>query len=533
MQPLLTITHLSKAFPGQVALDDVDLVLHAGSTHALVGQNGSGKSTLIKILCGYHQPTGEPTAMYHSKGDDVGSPLTMGDARSAAAAGIRFVHQDLGLVGGLNAVENISMGVGYTTGFGGRIDWKADTRRAKAALVDLGFTDIDVTVPVMFLAPSQKTAVAIARALHGWEQGANLLVLDEPTASLPGADVERLFAAVRRLKEKGVAILYVSHHLDEVFAIADEVTVLRDGKRVATRSVDELDHDKLIELMIGHRLERKRQTARTSHGTIGGLELQSLSGGSVLGVDLHVEPGEVVGVAGITGSGREVLVPLVTGQVPSDGGSVLVTKRPVPNYAPRAGLIAGMAFVAADRTTQGILPLQSVRVNLTLSDVKRHRRRGRLRHSDEVNEVNDWIGRLRIKTAGTEVPIAALSGGNQQKVLFGRSLRIEPTVLVLDEPTRGVDVGAKEEIHLLIDRAAASGAAVLVASTDTDELVRVAHRVIVMRDGVIATELTGDEMTVEAIERAQLNVPSTSGPSTTHPVGSGTSTQTHSKVGSS
>jgi ribose transport system ATP-binding protein len=504
MPALLVIDRLSKSFPGQVALDEVDLVINAGTTHALVGQNGSGKSTLIKILCGYHQPTGPSSATYHGDPGTGPVPLHLGDAHAAAAAGIRFVHQDLGLVGSLNAVENISMGVGYTTRRSGRIDWAADTRRARSALADLGFTDIDVTVPVGTLAPSQKTAVAIARALHGWEHGAHLLVLDEPTASLPGADVERLFAAIRRLKARGVAILYVSHHLDEVFAIADEVSVLRDGRRIATLPIGELDHDRLIELMIGHRLERRRQQARTANDTRRGLTLTMLAGGSVAGIDLHVEPGEIVGVAGITGSGREMLVPLVTGQVPSDSGSVTVGTRCIPNYAPRAGLQAGMAFLAADRTTQGVLPLQSVRINLTLGDVRRHWRGGRLRHRDETAEAHDWIGRLSIKTAGTEVAISALSGGNQQKVLFGRSLRLEPTVLVLDEPTRGIDVGAKDEIHNLIDRAADAGTAVLVASTDTDELVRVAHRVVVMRDGVIAAELSGDDMTVEKIERAQL-----------------------------
>lgn len=502
---VLRIEHLTKIFPGQVALDDVDLRLTAGSTHALVGQNGSGKSTLIKVLCGYHEPTGDAAeARSYPPGIDEGVPLTLGDGDAAHAAGIRFVHQDLGLVDWLSAAENISVGVGYPTKFGGRIDWKANSQRARDALADLDFTDIDVDVPVGGLAPSQKTAVAIARALVGWEDGATLLVLDEPTASLPGDDVERLFAAIRRLKARGVAILYVSHHLDEVFEIADEVTVLRDGQRVATLPIGDLDHDKLIELMIGHTLERKRQIAREYGGAEGGLTLRGLAGGTVRGVDLHVEPGEIVGVAGITGSGREMLVPLVTGQMPSDEGQVFVESTGVENYDPRGGLRAGLAFLAADRTTQGVIPSHSVRHNLTLADVRRHWRGGRLRHADERVETVDWVARLSVKTSGIETPITALSGGNQQKVLFGRSLRLAPSVLVLDEPTRGIDVGAKEEIHVLIDRAADSGAAVLVASTDTDELMRLSHRVVVMRNGRIATELSGEAMSVAQIERAQL-----------------------------
>ena len=498
MSTLLAVRDLSKTFPGQVALAGVDLELAAGRTHALVGQNGSGKSTFIKILAGYHQP--DPGS-HATLGD---APLRLGDAKASEEAGIRFVHQDLGLVETLDTVENIALGVGFTTRRGGRIDWASDTRRAREALADLGFVDIDVTAPVAGLAPSQRTAVAIARALQGWEAGARLLVLDEPTAALPGADVERLFAAIERVKQRGVAILYVSHHLDEVFDIADEVSVLRDGERVATVDIAEVDHDGLIELMIGHRLERRRQRPRVVVDEPGGLTVRGLAGGTLQGVDLAVERGEVVGVAGITGSGRELLVPLITGQLPSDHGHVYVDDVAIPNYSPRAGLQAGMAFVPADRATQGVIPLESVRANLTVSDLQRHWRGGRLRHREETEETVGWIDRLRIKTQGTELPISSLSGGNQQKVLFGRSLRLAPRVLVLDEPTQGIDVGAKEEIMGLIDQAAESGAAVLVASTDTDELVRLSHRVVVLRAGRVAEELRGDDMTLENIERAQL-----------------------------
>ena len=498
MTQLLEVSNLSKTFPGQVALDRLDLVLGAGRTHALVGQNGSGKSTFIKILAGYHQPDVGSVAVLADR------PLQLGDGRAAAAAGIRFVHQDLGLVDGLNAVENIAMGVGYIKRRGGRIDWKANTARAHDGLEALGFHDINVRIPVGMLAPSQKTAVAVARAMHGWEQDAHLLVLDEPTASLPGADVERLFAAIRLMKARGVAILYVSHHIDEVFEIADDVTVLRDGRRVTTSATADLDHEGLIELMIGHRLERSENSSKASSGATGGLRVTGLSGGPIKNLDLVVLPGEVVGVAGITGSGRETLAPLITGQRPSDTGEVVVSGTHVPNYSPRESIRAGMAFVPADRATQGIIPMSSVTHNMTLANVHRNWRRGRLRHREETSEVVDLIGRLTIKTAGPGVPISALSGGNQQKVLFGRSLRLAPSVLVLDEPTSGIDVAAKEQILQLIDQAAQLGAAVLVASTDTDELVRVAHRIVIMVGGSIVEEFSGAEMTAENVERAQL-----------------------------
>ncbi len=367
----------------------------------------------------------------------------------------------------------------------------------------IGFDDFEVTVPVGALAPSQRTAVALARALRGWEDGASLLVLDEPTASLPDDDVQRLFEAVRRLKARGVAILYVSHHLDEVFAIADEVTILRDGQRVATQPIGTVDKSGLIELMIGHKLVTKRSGSFDPAG-VPLLRAANLSGGNVRSVSVTVLAGEVVGVAGITGSGREHLVPLITGQIPSTDGDLVINGHDIAPYAPRAMIQAGGAFVTADRARLGNLPMMSVTANTTICDVKRNARRRRLLHPRERVEAKEWIERLGTKTSAAEAPISTLSGGNQQKVLFARGLRLVPQVIVLDEPTRGIDVGAKEEIHSIIDNAAAGGSAVLVASTDTDELVRVSHRVIILRQGRIAAELVGSDVTSANIERAQL-----------------------------
>ena len=494
---MLRIEHLSKTFPGQVALSDVDLEVAPGEVHALVGQNGSGKSTLIKILAGYHQPDPGGQAWVD------GTPLTLGDGPAAAAAGVRFVHQDLGLVGLLNAVENIALTAGYITGRGSKIQWKQEVARTKVALDGLGVGHIDLKVSVDTLPPAHRTAIAIARALVRWEDGANLLILDEPTATLPGEDVQRLFEVIHRLKERGVSILYVSHHLDEVFELADRVTVLRDGVKVGTVPVETLDHKGLVELIVGHHIETTSATVNIPNSQPL-LAVRGMSGGSVTHIDLDVAPGEIVGVAGITGSGREHVLGLIAGQLPRLTGEVSVAGTTIENYAPRQAIQAGVAFVPAERGLRGTVGPMNVRENLSIADVGRHFLGGRLRHKREMEETNHWIDRLSIKTSGPEAMIGSLSGGNQQKVMFGKALRLSPKLLLLDEPTQGIDIGAKDQIHRLIDEAAAEGVATLVASTDTDELVRLCHRVVVLADGRVIATLVGDHISTERIEHTQL-----------------------------
>ncbi|NNE74828.1 MAG: sugar ABC transporter ATP-binding protein [Acidimicrobiales bacterium] len=504
----MTIEHLAKHFPGQIALDDVDLEIAAGQIHALVGQNGSGKSTLIKCLAGYHEPTGDAPATFAPPSGGSAVRFDLAGGAAVDRVGIRFVHQDLALVDGMSAAENLALGSGFTTARMGRIRWSAEVARAEAALSDLGFADFDVRLPVGALTPAQKTAVAIARAVAESDDPAKsnvrLLILDEPTASLPGDDVVRLFTALEQLKARGVAILYVSHHLDEIFRIADVVTVLRDGRRVATKPIAELDHGSLIELMIGREMAAVERPPVSITESSRALVVRGLEGGTVRRLDLDVRAGEIVGVAGITGSGREDVVGLIIGQTPSASGSVSVGGQPVPPYRPRAGIAAGMASLPGDRKRLGIVPLLPVADNITLGNVEGHWRRGRLDRNAELHEAREWVERLSIITAGVLAPIGVLSGGNQQKALFARALRMAPGLLVLDEPTHGIDVGAKADIHELLDHAAADGAAVLVATTDTEELVRLTHRVVVMRGGEAVAELSGADLTVASIEHAQL-----------------------------
>ena len=497
MADTLKIECLSKSFPGQAALIDVDLDVGVGEVHALVGQNGSGKSTLIKVLAGYHQPDPGSSAWVN------GVPLTLGDGQAAAAAGIRFVHQDLGLVGSISTIENLALTTGYRTGWSGRIRWKREALMARKAMRVLGLDGVDVKAPVATLSAAEKTGVAIARALVGWESGTSLLVLDEPTATLPGHDVARLFEVIRRLKATGISILYVSHHLDEVFALADRVTVLRDARRVASVPVSGLDHGALIELIVGHRIdETAASSASRSVNSL--LRVAGLSGGNVVSLDLDVHPREIVGLAGITGSGREDALGLISGPIRRTVGQVHIGERQVVDHDPGDALAAGMAFVTSDRAVRGTVGPMSVRENLTLCDVSPYVVAGRLRKPPERSETRAWIDRLTIKTSSSEALIGSLSGGNQQKVMFSKALRLAPKVLLLDEPTQGIDVGAKDQIHGLIDEAAATGVAVVVASTDTDELVRLCHRVVVLVEGRVVAELTGSRITAQTIEHIQL-----------------------------
>ena len=498
MATTLHIHSLSKTFPGQVALRDVAFDMEEGEVHALVGQNGSGKSTLIKVLAGFHQPDANHVVTMR------GNAFEIGDAEAAHDAGIRFVHQDLGLVEAVSTVENLALGFGYSTGVGRHIKWREETKRAKQLLLDLGF-DINVRAPVAMLGAAERTGVAIARALQDVDAGVSIVVLDEPTAALPGADVDRLFDAVRRLKARGVGVVFVSHHLEEVFEIADRVTVLRDGQVVGTKKTADLTMDSLIEMIVGRKVVAESAHRVVVKDVAPRFVVDGLIGPGITNLSFSVQPGEVVGVTGLTGSGRDTLVGLLSGATPRLSGRVTIDGDELPNASPRDAIKRGLAAVPVNRVRNGLLPLMSVRANLTISDVERNKRGWRLSHSDEKTEAQDWVGRLSVVTAGTEAPISTLSGGNQQKVMMARNFRLAPKVLLVDEPTQGVDIGAKEEIHAFVDQAADNGAAVVVCSTDSSELARVCDRVLVMYRGEVTEVLTPDTgLTAENIDRALL-----------------------------
>ena len=494
MTAALTVTGMSKSFAGPRVLNDVSLSIEPGEIRALVGENGSGKSTLIKILAGFHLPD-------EGSAEVDGQPLPLGDGASSETLGLRFVHQDLGLVNNLDAVDNMALGVGYPS-FRGGIRWRQERKRARKALADLGY-HFDVRRTVDRLAMSERTALAVARAMGPRQAQPKVLVLDEPTANLPAAEAERLFQLAKRVADSGVAVIFVSHHFDEVFGLAQSVTVLRDGQHVITRPVAGLTEDGLIELVIGRQLEQVHHDAKAAERKAIVLEVGGLGCGVLDHVDLAVHAGEIVGVAGITGSGRDEVARALFGGL-ERSGEVKINGVVVPPLRPDRAMAMGMGLVPAERHANAAFMASTLRENITVVRPGTHWRGGILRKSAERSDVAKWLERLDVRPRKPEFTMADLSGGNQQKVVLARWMRLEPKVLVLDEPTQGVDVGAKSDIHTLIDEAAAQGTAVLVASTDHEELVRLCHRVLVMRRGRIAEEISGGRMDHDVITAATI-----------------------------
>jgi ribose transport system ATP-binding protein len=495
-QDALRVRGMSKTFPGTRALVDVDLTVRAGEVHAVVGQNGSGKSTLIKVLAGYHDA--DPGASV----EVGGRPFQLGSSLRAHAAGMRFVHQDLGLVLALDAVDNLALGVGYETGFGRRIRWRRQRERATAELARLGY-QIDVDRPVEQLAAVEKTAIAIARAVTGVEDDIALLVLDEPTAAMPHAEVERLLDMVRQVSARGTGILYVSHHLDEVFAAADRVTVLRDGRKVATASTAELDRRDVVELMTGSVVDQAPQQLERVPPGPDVMRISELSSRRLKNFSLRLSQSEVVGVSGITGSGRDELCPAIFGARPRKGG-VFIGDRPLEPMRPDRAVDLGVGFVPADRRRDGLVLNFGCRENLTLSHLGEYQGRLHLNRTRERHEAAVRMDELGVKAPSTETVIEVLSGGNQQKVVLGRSLWLRPRVLLLDEPTQGVDVAAKADVHRLIDETAAAGTSVLVCSSDEEELARLCDRVIVLDKGEVVAEMQRPHISARRIAHAAL-----------------------------
>jgi ribose transport system ATP-binding protein len=502
MTPVLEVNTVSKTFTRTKALAGVSMTIAPGEVHALLGQNGSGKSTLIKILSGYHQP--DPGGGIRIQGNELPfqSPV------SSYRLGCRFVQQDLGLVPTLSVLDNMSLGSGFPTAFG-TIRERASYKQAKGDLAKLSL-DIDPKVMVSTLSASERTGVAIARALReDPDYPACLLVLDEPTATLPVDEVDHLLDRVAAMAATGVGVLYVTHHLGEVFRVANRVSVFRDGVVVGSGPVSDYDHAAIVTLLAGEELlaeetEANRQKAARAagreHETV--FEVDGLRAGALAGVSFSVDRGEIVGIAGLAGSGRDSVLGASYGALPRTAGEVKIAGRPLAANRPDLAIGQGVAYVAPDRKVGGGVMTMSARENMTLPNLKPFWKGGILRRRTETSTTTGWFERLSVRPANAiNEPLGIFSGGNQQKILFGKWLSQQPTVFLLDEPTQGVDVGAKADLHRELVTAATEGAAVIVSSSDLEELADLCDRVLVIVDGKISSVLEGAELTEGAITR--------------------------------
>ena len=486
--PLLAANLITKSYAGVRALSGVSFDLHAGEVHALVGENGAGKSTLIKVM------TGAVAADSGTLSVD-GQPVPVMNPATSRAFGIAAIYQQPALFPHLTVAENIAFALEPGTAWR-RIDWTRRCREAHDLLRRVG-ADIDPNRLVDTLSMPEQQLVEIAKAIGS---KARILIMDEPTASLSEREVARLFEVVARLKSEQVGIIYISHRLEEILAIADRVTVLRDGRTVATHNREGLQRSTLINLMIGRELSVIFPKRAVPIGDIA-LELRRVSSRSagVHHVSLDVRSGEIVGLAGLVGSGRTELAQTIFGLTPLDSGEVVLNGRGVDVRSPGAAIDAGIGYLPEDRKRHGVVPEMAVDENVSLANLSAVARTGLIDRARERALAQRYVEQLRIKTSSVASDVESLSGGNQQKVALARWLAISPKVLILDEPTQGVDVGSKSEIHALMQELAERGLAVLMISSELPEILGMSDRIAVMRGGTIAGMLSREEATQERI----------------------------------
>lgn len=493
-QTILSVQDITKDFPGLRALDQVSMQVRSGEILALLGQNGSGKSTLVKILAGLYAPDSGSVTTHRSGGDahDV----------------LHFIHQDLGLIDTLSTVENLAIGRHRNGHLLRPLHHRVEQDHARQLVHRFG-AHFDVCSPLSRLTPAQRTIVAIARAMDGWTDPRSVLVLDEPTAALHGEEVGVLFTAVRQAARAGAAIIFISHRLDEVVELAHRVIVLRDGRLVADAATSGLSVDSLAALIIGRDLTVRQADSGQVRSRAGSpvLAVRGLASEAVQPLDLDIWAGEIVGISGNLGSGREDVAGLIFGSVARSAGTITVADKCFRRSSPLRSIKAGMALVPANRHTHGAVMAHDVVENLTLPDLKSVSHGGiHLRRRVEFAEAARWAEQVGVVPNLPRRPLRLFSGGNQQKVVIARWLRIKPTVLLVEEPTQGVDVGSSESIRELVVDASRNGAAVLVASSDNADLIRMCTRVLVFRDGMCTAELSGESLTDHRLTEECLGV---------------------------
>lgn len=489
--PALSLTNISKRYPGVLALDAVSLTVLPGEVHGLVGENGAGKSTLVNVLAG---------AVGHDSGtiSVLGREITHLDPRAAARLGISVSHQEIRLATNLSVAENIVFG-SFPTRWGA-VRQKEINALAAAALAQVG-ADVDPTATVGDLSIARQQLVEIARAVR---LATSVLVLDEPTASLSAHDAQTLLSAVAQMRERGIGVIYVSHRLEEVLQLCDRVTVLRDGRRVADHACSETSHGELVRLMVGREVADLYPNRQSKPGGVL-LRAVDLSGTQLAqGVNLQVRAGEIVGIFGLVGAGRSEFVRLLAGVDPITSGRIEIDGRSVSHNSPSSAMRHGIAFVPEDRKGEGLVLNFTLAANLALPNLKRIRKRRSLSRSSLAAFARDQINLVDVRPGDPNRVVATLSGGNQQKTVIGKWLDDRPRLLIVDEPTRGVDVGAKAQIYQLLARLAAEGMAILMVSSELPEVLGLSDRIVVFHDRRLAAELPAEGATAEMVMRLAL-----------------------------
>ncbi|AWS43066.1 sugar ABC transporter ATP-binding protein [Streptosporangium sp. 'caverna'] len=489
-QPTLALSHVSKAFGAVRALRDVSLELFAGEAHALAGENGAGKSTLVKTLAGVHRPDSGQVLL-------DGEPVVFHGPADAQQAGVAVIYQEPTLFPDLSVAENIFMGRQPRGGLG-RIDRRTMNAEADKLFERLG-VGLDPQRPARGLSIADQQLVEIAKALS---RSARVLIMDEPTAALSGNEVARLFNVVKALREQGCAVLFISHRLDEIFELCQRVTTLRDGAWIAGEPVEGLTHEDLIRRMVGRDLDALYPKQETVAGEVA-LKVDRLTREGVFAdVSFEVRRGEIVALAGLVGAGRSEVARAIFGIDRFDAGSVTVGGTRLPAASPTAAMAAGLALVPEDRRQQGLVMELSIERNIGLAGLRDLRKGPLISRAAERDRARDWAVRLQLKFGRLTDGVGVLSGGNQQKVVLAKWLATDPSVLIVDEPTRGIDVGTKAEVHRLLSELAAQGIAVLMISSDLPEVLGMADRVLVMHEGRIAAEIPRADATEESVMSA-------------------------------